>query len=223
MMTEEQMGVLRDNMSAIADIALACDAKVGNCDDIEERAKIVHDHAARIALAALALCPPERIADVAAIWKAMETERAEYKTPKAIQEFLSSNPPLSLPQGFDAVGGAGGWLADLAKAVKPQYNPFMIGPFRIEHVSSKTVSIAKVRIGERVFSCETVDIAGACAVTIFDNWNSVVTMKVQRGKVTSSMIALKAMKEYIRQLSGNNHKGRRGFLPREIAKMEAAK
>lgn len=222
-MTDAQHETLRHQMSGIADIALACDAKVGNCADLEERVNIIHDHAARIALAALALCPPERLADVAAIWKAMETERAEYKTPKAIQEFLLSNPPLSLPQGFDAVGGTGGWLADLAKAVKPQYNPFMIGPFRIEHVSSKNVSIAKVRIGERVFSCETVDIAGACNVTIFDNGNSVVTMKVQRGKVTSFMIAVKAMKEYIRQLSGNNHKGRRGFLPREIAKMEAAK
>ena len=180
-MTDAQHETLRHQMSGIADIALACDAKVGNCDDIEERAKIVHDHAARIALAALALCPPERLADVEAIWKAR------------------------------------------AEAVKPQYNPFMIGPFRIEHVSSKTVSIAKVRIGERVFSCETVDIAGACNVTIFDNGNSVVTMKIQRGKVTAFMIAVKAMKEYIRQLSGNNHKGRRGFLPREIAKMEAAK
>ena len=108
MMTEAQVGVLRDKMSAIADIALACDAKVGNCDDIEERVKIVHDHAARIALAALAICPPERQADVAAIWKAVEPES------------------------------------------KPQYNPFMIGPFSIEHVSSKTVSVAKVKIGEHI-------------------------------------------------------------------------
>ena len=180
MTNEHHQKELRDRMSALADLALSAEAKASFKTDPDEKAEVIHEYAAKIALAALALCPPERIADVAAIWKAR------------------------------------------AEAVKPQYNPFMIGPFRIEHVSSKTVSIAKVRIGERVFSCETVDIAGACNVTIFDNGNSVVSMKIQRGKVTSFMIAVKAMKEYIRQLSGTNS-GRRGFLPREIAKMEAAK
>ena len=180
---------LRDKMSAIADLALSCDAKVGTltvrpntteAEDEADKCKTIHDYAAKIALAALELCPPERLADVAAIFK----EKI------------------------------------VAKAVKPEYNPFMIGPFRIEHVSSKTVTISKVKIGERIFSCETVDIAGACNVTIFDNGNSAVSMKINRGKVTSSMVGLKAMKEYIRQLSGNRHSGRRGFLPREIAKLE---
>ena len=179
MMTEAQVGVLRDKMSAIADIALACDAKVGNCDDIEERVKIVHDHAARIALAALAICPPERQADVAAIWKAVEPES------------------------------------------KPQYNPFMIGPFSIEHVSSKTVSVAKVKIGERVFSCETTDDGGFCTAMIYDNGKEAVEMTVHRGKVAACNIGVRAMREYIRQLSGTRS-GRCGFLPREIAKLEAA-
>ena len=178
-MTDAQHETLRHQMSGIADIALACDAKVGNCADLEERVNIIHDHAARIALAALAICPPERQADVAAIWKAVEPES------------------------------------------KPQYNPFMIGPFSIEHVSSKTVSVAKVKIGERVFSCETTDDDGFCTVTIYDNGKEAVEMTVHRGKVTAFNIGVMAMREYIRQLSGTRS-GRRGFLPREIAKKEAA-
>ena len=117
---------------------------------------------------------------------------------------------VNLPRGFDGV-----------EEPKPQYNPFMIGPFRIEHVSSKNVSVAKVKIGERVFSCEVADDDdGFCTVTIYDNGNVAVEMTVHRGKVTAFMVAVKAMKEYIRQLSGNRHSGRRGFLPREIAKLE---
>ena len=116
---------------------------------------------------------------------------------------------VNLPSGFDG-----------AEDPKPQYNPVMIGPFHIEHVSSKNVSVAKVKIGERVFSCEVADDDGLCTVTIYDNGNVAVEMTVYRGKVTSFMVAVKAMKEYIRQLSGNRHSGRRGFLPREIAKME---
>ena len=116
---------------------------------------------------------------------------------------------VNLPSGFDGV-----------EDPKPQYNPFMIGPFHIEHVSSKNVSVAKVKIGERVFSCEVADDDGLCTVTIYDNGNVAVEMTVHRGKVTAFMVAVKAMKEYIRHLSGNRHSGRRGFLPREIAKME---
>ena len=116
---------------------------------------------------------------------------------------------VNLPRGFDGV-----------EEPEPQYNPFMIGPFHIEHVSSKNVSVAKVKIGERVFSCEVTDDDGFCTVTIYDNGNVAVEITVHRGKVTSFMVAVKAMKEYIRQLSGNRHSGRRGFLPREIAKME---
>lgn len=122
---------------------------------------------------------------------------------------MSNIPSLNLPGGFDGV-----------EDPKPQYNPFMIGPFRIEHVSSKNVSVAKVKIGERVFSCEVADDDGFCTVTIYDNGNVAVDMTVHRGKVTAFMVAVKAMKEYIRQLSGNRHSGRRGFLPREIAKLE---
>ena len=215
MTNEHHQKELRDRMSALADLALSAEAKASFKTDPDEKAEVIHEYAAKIALAALALCPPERIADVSAIWKeAMTKPMPKPGTPDEHAVKPPMAMPLALPSGHDGVEEAG--------AVKPQYNPFVIGPFRIEHVSSKNVSIAKVRIGERVFSCETVDIAGACNVTIFDNGNSVGSMKSQRGKVTSSMIALKAMKEYIRQLSGNNHKGRRGFLPREIAKMEAA-
>lgn len=115
---------------------------------------------------------------------------------------------VNLPRGFDGV-----------EDPEPQYNPFMIGPFHIAHVSSKNVSVAKVKIGERVFSCEVTNDDGFCTVTIYDNGNVAVEMTVHRGKGTAFMVAVKAMKEYIRQLSGTRT-GRRGFLPREIAKME---
>lgn len=109
-----------------------------------------------------------------------------------------------------------------AEAERKQYDPFMIGPFKIAHVSSQNVSVAKVKIGERVFSCEVDDEGEFCTVVIFDQGEKVIDMTVYRGKVTAFSIAVRAMKAYIRNLSGTK-KGRRGFLPREISKMEAAK
>ena len=65
---------LRDKMSAIADLALSCDAKVGTFEsrpytetrvDDGEKCAIVHHYAAKIALAALELCRPEELETVA--------------------------------------------------------------------------------------------------------------------------------------------------------------
>lgn len=61
-------------MSAIADLALSCDAKVGTFEsrpctetrvDDGEKCAIVHHYAAKIALAALELCRPEELETVA--------------------------------------------------------------------------------------------------------------------------------------------------------------
>ena len=76
-----------------------------------------------------------------------------------------------------------------------------------------------MKIGERVFSCETTDDDGFCTVTIYDNGKEAVEMTVHRGKVTAFNIGVRAMREYISQLSGTRS-GRCGFLPREIAKKE---
>lgn len=65
---------LRDKMSAIADLALSCDAKVGtfesrphteSCVDEADKCKTIHAYAAKIALAALELCRPEELETVA--------------------------------------------------------------------------------------------------------------------------------------------------------------
>lgn len=65
---------LRDKMSAIADLALSCDAKVGTFEsrphtemrvDDGEKCAIVHHYAAKIALAALELCRQEELETVA--------------------------------------------------------------------------------------------------------------------------------------------------------------
>ena len=126
------------------------------------------------------------------------------------QEKLCETSLLSIPSGIDGVEQAGD---------RP-YTPFRIGRFYIDHVSSVTLSVAKVSIGDRTFSCEVEKLEDdVCRVVIFDNGTDVVTMQVRRGKVTSFMIAVKAMKEYIRQLSGTR-RGRHGFLPRESKKME---
>lgn len=129
---------------------------------------------------------------------------------EAEHDYPGEESPLSIPGGIDGV-----------EQVGPRcYSPFELGPFYIKHVSSKNVSVAKVRIGERTFSCEVEKLEDdVCRVVIFDNGTDVVTMQVRRGKVTSFMIAVKAMREYIRQLSGTRG-GRHGFLPRESRKME---
>ena len=65
---------LRDKMSAIADLALSCDAKVGTltvqpntteAEDEADKCKTIHAYAAKIALAALELCRPEELETVA--------------------------------------------------------------------------------------------------------------------------------------------------------------
>ena len=65
---------LRDKMSAIADLALSCDAKVGTIAsrpytetrvDDDEKCAVVYHYAAKIALAALELCRPEELETVA--------------------------------------------------------------------------------------------------------------------------------------------------------------
>ena len=129
---------------------------------------------------------------------------------EAEQENLCETSPLSIPGGIDGVEQAG----------NRQYTPFRIGRFYIDHVASVTVSVAKVTIGNRTFSCEVEKLEDdACRVAIYDNGKEVVSMRISRGKVTSFMIAVKAMKEYIRQLSGTRG-GRYGFLPREEKKRE---
>ena len=129
---------------------------------------------------------------------------------EAEQENLCETSLLSIPGGIDGVEQAG----------NRQYTPFRIGRFYINHVSSVTLSVAKVTIGDRTFSCEVEKLEDdACLVKIYDNGKEVVSMRISRGKVTSFMIAVKAMKEYIRQLSGTRD-GRQGFLPREEKKME---
>ena len=129
---------------------------------------------------------------------------------EAEQENLCETSPLSIPGGIDGVEQVG----------NRQYTPFKIGPFNINHVSSVTLSVAKVTIGDRTFSVEVEKLEDdACRVAIYDNGKEVVSMRISRGKVTSFMIAVKAMKEYIRQLSGTRG-GRYGFLPREEKKRE---
>ena len=129
---------------------------------------------------------------------------------EAEQEKLGETSPLSIPGGIDGAEQSGN---------RP-HAPFRLGSFYIEHVSSVTVSVAKVTIGERTFSCEVEKLEDdACRVAIYDRGKEVVSMRVSRGKVTSFMIAVKAMKEYIRQLSGTRV-CRHGFLPREEKKME---
>lgn len=65
---------LRDKMSAIADLALSCDAKVGTLEsrpytetrvDDDEKCAVVYHYAAKIALAALEICRPEELETVA--------------------------------------------------------------------------------------------------------------------------------------------------------------
>lgn len=65
---------LRDKMSAIADLALSCDAKVGTFEsrpytemrvDDGDKCAIIHHYAAKIAIAALELCLPEELETVA--------------------------------------------------------------------------------------------------------------------------------------------------------------
>ena len=65
---------LLDKMSAIADLALSCDAKVGTFEsrpytemrvDDGDKCAIIHHYAAKIAIAALELCRPEELETVA--------------------------------------------------------------------------------------------------------------------------------------------------------------
>ena len=129
---------------------------------------------------------------------------------EAEQENLRETSLLLIPGGIDGVEQVG----------NRQYTPFKIGPFNINHVSSVTLSVAKVTIGDRTFSVEVEKLEDdACRVAIYDNGKEVVSMRISRDKVTSFMIAVKAMKEYIRQLSGTRG-GRYGFLPREEKKRE---
>lgn len=84
---------LRDKMSAIADLALSCDAKVGTLEsrpytetrvDDDEKCAVVYHYAAKIALAALEICRPEELETVAL---AFEKRLAPVEEPKHYLEF----------------------------------------------------------------------------------------------------------------------------------------
>ena len=104
MTNEHHQKELRDRMSALADLALSAEAKASFKTDPDEKAEVIHEYAAKIALAALAICPPERLADVAAIWKEEMTK--PMPKPGTPDEHAVKPPmamPLALPGGHDGV------------------------------------------------------------------------------------------------------------------------
>ena len=104
MTNEHHQKELRDRMSALADLALSAEAKASFKTDPEEKAEVIHEYAAKIALAALAICPPERLADVAAIFA--EVIKKPVAMPGSPDDHTAKPPmalPLALPGGHDGV------------------------------------------------------------------------------------------------------------------------
>lgn len=146
-MDREQVNALREQMSALADLAHRADAKSNFMTDAEEKVKVIHDYAAKIALAALKLCPPDRLADVSAVFKEhlraddeRELKELEMIGPKLAAVFLQC--PLSLPGGLDGV-----------EVVRPACDA-LPKKRRLTSVSSITFVAVKSQAGGRIVTAE---------------------------------------------------------------------